>query len=233
MALTAMLAASSHPTQDTRRERIPGWQGKHMRTNSKKYTTIKIILLLVFHGSALMIIGLDVRWFYRSFDSSLEHPLAQAGIAYHILLLSGLAGTGVWLGQRVDRMIREKKSIFHCVEKGSWAEIILNLWGYVLEEEDHTQESHADPLVLLDLPTRRGRKPVFTLDRWLPIAAQWENRDPIRDGFTLADLIADHLGTNADGSPIVSEQTYYNTWRPRAIAELRRRAQSKKPAAKT
>lgn len=203
-----------------------------MRTNSRKHTAIKIILLLVFHGSALMIVGLDVRWFYRSFESSLEHPLAQAVIAYHVLLLAGLALTGVWLGYWVDRMIREKTSIFDRVEKGSWVEIILNLWGYALEEEGHAQESRADPLVLLDLPTRRGRKPVFTLDRWLPIAAQWENRDPIRDGFTLADLIADHLGTNVDGSPIVSEQTYYNTWRPRAIAELRRRAQSKKASAK-
>jgi hypothetical protein len=128
-------------------------------------------------------------------------------------------------------MIREKKSMFHCVEKGSCAELILNLWGYVLKTEEKEPEVPPDPLVLLDLPTRRGRKPVFTLDRWLPIAAQWENRDPIRDGFTLADLIAMHLGTHADGSPIVSEQTYYNTWRPRAIAELRRRAQSKKPAA--
>ena len=202
-----------------------------MKTNSRKHTTIKIMLLLVFHGSAFMIVFLDVRWFYRSFESNLERPLAQAAIAYHILLLAGLALTGIWLGHWVDRMIREKKSIFHRVEKGSWAEIILNLWGYVLNAEEKKQEVPADPLVLLDLPTRRGRKPVFTLDRWLPIAAQWENRDPIRDGFTLADLIADHLDTNADGSPIVSEQTYYNTWRPRAIAELRRRAQSKKPAA--
>jgi len=202
-----------------------------MITNSRKYTSIKIILLLVFHGSMLLIVFLDLRWFYRTFEANLDHPLAQAAIAYHILLLTGLALTGICLGHWVDRMIREKNSIFQCVEEGSWAEIILNLWGYALEEEGHKQEIPTDPLVLLDLPTRRGRKPVFTLDRWLPIAAQWENRDPIRDGFTLADLIADHLGTNADGSPIVSEQTYYNTWRPRAIAELRRRAQSKKPPA--
>jgi hypothetical protein len=97
-----------------------------MKTNSRKHTTIKIMLLLVFHGSAFMIVFLDVRWFYRSFDSSLERPLAQAAIAYHVLLLLGLVLTGVGLGHWVDRMIREKKSIFHCVEKGGTA--IIGSW---------------------------------------------------------------------------------------------------------
>ena len=116
----------------------------------------------------------------------------------------------------------------------------MNLWRYEFrcEEEivpgvdtiSETNPSMIEPVVLLDLPTRRGRKPTFPLKRWLPIAVQWENRDPIRDAFTLGELISEHLGTNSDGSPIVSEQTYYSTWRPRAIAELRRLAKSKKPA---
>jgi hypothetical protein len=84
-----------------------------------------------------------------------------------------------------------------------------------------------EPFVLLDLPTRRGRKPTFPLERWIPIALKWENRDPIRDAFTLGELIAEHLGTNSDGSPIVSEQTYYSVWRQRAINEIRQRAKSK------
>jgi len=38
--------------------------------------------------------------------------------------------------------------------------------------------------------------------------------------FTLGELISEHLGTNSDGSPVVSEQTYYSTWRERALQEF-------------
>lgn len=117
----------------------------------------------------------------------------------------------------------------------------MNLWGYDLIE-DPTPESAKtipppepciiEPFVLMDLPTRRGQKPTFPLERWLPIAAKWENRYPIRDAFTLGELISEHLGTNSDGSPIVSEQTYYSIWRPRAIEELRRRAKARSPSSR-
>ncbi len=122
----------------------------------------------------------------------------------------------------------------------------MNLWGYELKEEDlqPTQTLPPElqdikPLGPINAPARRGRKPTFPLERWIPIAMQWENRDPIRDAFTLGELIAEHLGTNSDGSPIVSEQTYYSLWRQRATDEIRRRANAKgcsglqKPGKKT
>lgn len=201
-----------------------------------KYASIKKMFLLFFLFAASLVVVLDLAWSYHIFESGLGTSLAQAAIAYHIVLLLGLVVLGVWLGHWVDRMIRQKRSIFHATEKGSWAEAFMNLWGYEVKNEEGTKPeidpepnpSLAEPFVLLDLPSRRGRKPTFPLERWLPIAVQWENRDPIRDAFTLAELISDHLGTNADGSPIVSEQAYYSTWRPRAIAEIRHRAKSKK-----
>ena len=205
-------------------------------SQSKKHDSLKKILLLFFLFAASLVVVLDIAWSYHIFESGLGSSLAQAAIAYHIILLLGLVVLGVWLGHWIDRMIRQKRSIFHAAGKGSWAAAFMNLWGYALKNEEGTKsdidpESNpalVEPFVLLDLPSRRGRKPTFPLERWLPIAVQWENRDPIRDAFTLAELISDHLGTNADGSPIVSEQTYYSTWRPRAIAEIRRRAKSKK-----
>ncbi len=54
----------------------------------------------------------------------------------------------------------------------------------------------------------------------------------MRDAFTLPELISEFLGTNEDGSPVMSEQSYYKTWRPRALAELERRAKVKKGASK-
>ena len=204
----------------------------------KKSALIKKLILLFFFFSACMVVFLDITWSYRIFASGMGTRLAQAVIAYHVVLLLGMVAVGIGLGYWVDRMIRQKKSIFSSPNKGSWTEVFMKLWGHESIGEENTPleidsvpEPNPDtrePFELLDLPARRGRKPTFPLERWLPIAVQWENRDPIRDAFTLAELISDHLGTNADGSPIVSEQTYYSTWRPRAIAEIRHRAKSKK-----
>jgi len=62
------------------------------------------------------------------------------------------------------------------------------------------------------------RRPIFTLQDWMPVVEKWENRDRTRDTFTLAELIAEHFGTYPDGSPVVSTQTYY-AWRKRVLAE--------------
>lgn len=203
----------------------------------KKSALIKSALLLFFLLGACMVVFLDISWSYRTFASGMGTKLAQAVIAYHVVLLLGMVAVGIGLGHWVDRMIRQKKSIFNSPNKGSWTEVFMKLWRHESIGEENTPleiDSVPEPnpdapelFELLDLPARRGRKPTFPLDRWLPIAVQWENRDPIRDAFTLGELICEHLGTNSDGSPIVSEQTYYSTWRPRAIAEIRSRMKSK------
>jgi hypothetical protein len=138
---------------------------------------------------------------------------------------------GLGLGYGVEWLILQRKFIFRDPQPDSLAEWVVLLWGIALpplEENSKagSSEKPASPVEYqyLNLPTRRGRKPTFTLERWLPIAAKWENRDHMRDAFTLAELIADHLGTNPDGSPIVSEQTYYSLWRARAIEEIKRRS---------
>jgi hypothetical protein len=207
---------------------------------AKKYGSIKKVILLILLIIAIVVVFLDVIWWYHSFESGMGTRIAQIAIAYHIVLVLGIAAAGVGLGYWVDLMICQKKFVFRSPRKGSKTEAFMNLWRYEFKCEEEivpgvdivseTSPSMIEPFVLLDLPTRRGRKPTFPLERWLPIAVQWENRDPIRDAFTLGELISEHLGTNSDGSPIVSEQTYYSTWRPRAIAELRRLAKSKKPS---
>jgi hypothetical protein len=148
-----------------------------------------------------------------------------------------LVAAGIGLGHWIDQLIRLRKSIFMNPQRGSWTEAFMNLWGYELKEKDSLQTQTLapepqmiEPFDLFNVPARRGRKPTFPLERWLPIAMQWENRDTIRDAFTLGELIAEHLGTNSDGSPIVSEQTYYSIWRQRAMDEIRRRAKAKKSA---
>lgn len=205
---------------------------------AKKYGSLNKIILLVLLKIAIVVVFLDVAWSYNIFESEFGTRLAQAAIAYHIVLLLGMGIVGIGLGHWVDRMIRQKRSVFRSPQKGSWTEAFMNLWGYEIKIKVEAASGNnsmtspepnvIEPFVLLDLPTRRGRKPSFTLERWLPIALKWENRDPVRDAFTLGELISEHLGTNSDGSPIVSEQTYYSVWRKRAINEIRKRAKSNK-----
>ncbi|MFZ5889265.1 MAG: hypothetical protein ACOYYF_17615 [Chloroflexota bacterium] len=195
------------------------------------------MILLALLKIALVGIFLQITWSYHSLETGLGTAVAQVAIMYHVVLLMILVVAGIGLGHWIDQMIRLKRSIFHDPPKGSWTEAFMNLWGYELKEKDvlqtHTlapEPQMIDPFDLFNMPARRGRKPTFPLERWLPIAMKWENRDPIRDAFTLGELIAEHLGTNSDGSPIVSEQTYYSVWRQRAIDEIRRRAKAKKSA---
>ena len=62
------------------------------------------------------------------------------------------------------------------------------------------------------------RRPMFTLEDWKPVVEKWESRDRTHDSFTLAELIAEHLGTYPDGSPVVSTQSYY-AWRKLVLVE--------------
>lgn len=189
---------------------------------SWKRGTFKTIRLTFF---ILIIAALIVRftfWFYEKYELGLGNTLAQIAIAYQAVLFLGMVLFGLGLGYGIEWLILHRRSIFHDPQPDSLAEWIVILWG--IEPPPLQTEPAPVELIFLDRPTRRGRKPSFTLERWLPIAAKWENRDPMRDAFTLAELISDHLGTNPDGSPIVSEQTYYSLWRARAIAELKRRS---------
>ncbi len=204
---------------------------------ANKYGSPKKMILIVLLKIALIGILLHLIWSYDNLETGLGTAMAQVAIMYHVVLLMILVAVGVGLGLWIDRMIRLRSSIFHDPPKGSWTEAFMNLWGYELKEEDANQNPTTPPepqmiesFDLFNMPTRRGRKPTFPLERWIPIAMKWENRDPIRDAFTLGELIAEHLGTNSDGSPIVSEQTYYSVWRQRAIDEIRRRAKAKKSA---
>jgi hypothetical protein len=203
--------------------------------------SIKKVLLLVSIVGVTTVVVSQIVLAYRSFESGLGTGIARTAIAYHIIVIAVMIVLGVRLGYEVERIIRQEKFLFSCTKRGRWAEKIMRLWGYDVDVKG-SNELDVQPIPEVDpdpapdpvevpatwnVPTRRGRKPTFTLDQWMPVAVQWENRDTVRDGFTLSELICEHLGTHKDGSPIISEQTYYSTWRTRAIEEMNRRAELK------
>jgi hypothetical protein len=206
----------------------------------RKFGSLQKILLLSILMGTLMLLFLSVTWSYQKIHSGIGEEAAQVTTSLQVVVILVLAMTGLGLGYLVDWSIRRQRFIFRTPQQSICADAIVRFWGYKLNYiEEAVIQAMANPdlpctleeiLIIPDKPKRRGRKPTFTLERWLPIAAKWENRDPMRDAFTLGELIAEQLGTNSDGTPIVSEQAYYTTWRPRAIQELQRKAKARQKA---
>lgn len=157
-----------------------------------KRGTLKTIHLTIY---ILIVISLTVKstsWFYENFKQGLGGPLAQVAIAYHAVLLLGMVLLGLAVGYGVEWLILNRKFIFRNSRPDSLAEWLTTLWGNEPPPPAIERRGRRNPgrrTFKSELPTRRGRKPTFTLERWLPIAAKWENRDPMRDAFTLAEFV--------------------------------------------
>lgn len=206
-------------------------------SRSRRYgPTKKAVLVLSLTGIAV-VVTLPVFWAYEKVNLGVGTEAAQVTIAFQVFVLLVMTAVGIGLGYLMDWAIRRRRAIFRAPHEGSCADALVRLWGYEMtcvEEVEYNiiPEINLFPtfdevLNMVNRPKRRGRKPTFPLEAWLPIAAKWENRDPVRDAFTLEELIRESLGENSDGSPIVSAQSYYSTWRQRALDEFKRQAEAK------
>ena len=210
---------------------------------SRKYgPTLKVVLALLLTGAGV-VVTLPVAWAYHNIDLGVGMEVAQVTLAFQVFIAVVLTTAGVGAGYLIDWAIRWRKSIFRVPQEGSCAEALIRLWGYEMTCQEEVDENFLSEINLfptfdeiigmINRPKRRGRKPTFPLEAWLPIAAKWENRDPMRDAFTLEDLIRERLGENSDGSQIVSAQAYYSTWRERALEEMKRQAAAKQAASQS
>ena len=195
----------------------------------------KVFLYLLLIGSGAIMFT-PVAWVNYKIKLGLGVNISQMALTYQVVFLLVFVAIGFVLALIIELSIRERKAIFSSSQAGSWSVRIAYWWGYeLLTEGEPTQSAAQVDLASeennindwLKRPRRRGRKPAFPLERWLPIALKWESRDSMRDAFTLEELIAEHLGTNADGSPVVTVQAYYNTWRDLALEELQKMAKEK------
>ena len=199
---------------------------------------IWLILALIITGMLSLI---PFFWLYQKVKFRFGMEAAEIGLTVGVIFLLAWTTLGIFAGSKIDGMIQEQKSIFNASQKNKGAEVLMRIWGYekfyqeVSESEDIETATDLDldmdyekVMSLVNQPNRRGRTPDFVLDDWLPVAIRWESREPGVDAFTLADVISEKLGTHPDGSPAMSEQSYYRTWRKRALKELERRAKLKK-----
>lgn len=155
---------------------------------------------------------------------------AEIILVFAMVILLEMVLAGMGLAYFVDSAIRKQRFIFRTPQPGSWVSVLIKIWGFEVVNEipeipvifTPTQTTQADEaLAILNKPRRRGRKPTYSIDRWTRIVMKWENRDTLRNTMTLSDHLAEEFGTNADGSPRMTEQSYYD-WRDKVFTELRK-----------
>jgi hypothetical protein len=200
-----------------------------------KYTrVIKGVLYLILFGVAL-IVYFPIAWVYQKMKLDMGVNVADIALAFAMVLCLGLVMTGMGLGYLIDMAIRRRRFIFLTPLSGSWVDTLIRIWGFELIDGEteiptisapaHTIEADK-VLEILNKPRRRGRKPTFSIDRWRRVVLKWENRDTLRDTMTLADLLAEEFGTHVDGSPRMTEQSYYD-WRDKVFSEIKNETEAK------
>ena len=186
-------------------------------------------------GAGLVVL-FSTLWTYQKIESREGTDFAQATMVLTMVVLLTLISAGMVLAYFIFRAIKEQRMIFGSLRPGGWMEAFIRVWGFEIIEEKTQKDAEPasipateedDDLAIIDKPRMRGRKPLFPLSKWKPIVLKWENRDPILDTMTLTELLSEAFGTCADGTPMVSEQTYY-TWRDRVFEDMKKKAKSRK-----
>ncbi|MFA5873140.1 MAG: hypothetical protein WC832_04175 [Anaerolineales bacterium] len=207
---------------------------------SGKYPPVKKgVLYLTLLGVGL-IVFIPIAWMYQKMKLGMGVDVAQITLTFAMVIFLGMVLAGMGLAYFIDSTIRRRRFIFRTPQPGGWVDALIRVWGFELIDEQlespaisaAAQTLEADEvLAILNKPRRRGRKPTYSIDRWKRIVLKWENRDTLRDTMTLADLLAEEFGTHADGSPGMTEQSYYD-WRDKVFAELKNEAEAIKSSGK-
>lgn len=130
-------------------------------------------------------------------------------------------------GWSLDRFIRRRRIDLWKMQRSLQVGPFLLLLGYeevqpkVSTVDVSTQPNIAQTLALIDKPKRRGRPPTHSRDRWTRVVLAWENRDPYRRPMTLCEFLSQEFGTYADGTPCMSENSFYEN-RKKVIDQLRK-----------
>lgn len=197
-------------------------QGTHIHPAS-----VKVGLLIILTASGAGIFS-SVAWVYRLVQVGLGHELAQVVVAFLVILIFFLIMIGFGASFGADRVLRRRQvqalRVYRLLKCYS---IFRMLWRYVYPHYDselpvsQEQPDDAEMKALLNRPRRRGRPPTYSIDRWKRVVLAWENRDPLHNPMTLNEFLSQQFGTCADGSPRMSEQSYYD-WRKRVFDDLQK-----------
>ena len=208
-----------------------------MAANSIHRNSIRPALRIVLVGSLIVSGGMlivSITWIYHKIHFSLGTALAEVSVTGMSILILVLIGVGMRAGLRLDQLIRNGNiEDFAIYQSFTPLKNVVSCLGYQTNEQEdivcaQTDSQNAeDILALIEKPRKRGRSPTHPLDKWTRVVVAWENRDPIRHPMTLTEFLCEQFGENADGSPCMSENSFYAN-RKRVIAELRNNVAQKR-----
>jgi hypothetical protein len=199
-----------------------------------KYPPVKRGVLYLTLIGVDLIVFLPIAWMYQKLKLGMGVEVAQISLTIAMLRSLELVLVGIGMAYFIDSAILRRKFIFHAPQPGSWVDALIRAWGFDLRDEQPENPAIAataqalevvNALAILNKPRRRGRKPSYSIDRWRRVVLNWESRDTLRNTMTLADMLAEEFGTHADGSPRMSEQSYYD-WRDKVLSEIKNEAEA-------
>ncbi|HSG45145.1 MAG TPA: hypothetical protein VLA72_18520 [Anaerolineales bacterium] len=183
--------------------------------------TMRIWLFVVLLISGAVVVS-SVNWIYYRIHTRLGLEIAEVVVAFLTVLIVILILFGFWAGFRADRILHRRKiqALWICRTLKRYR-VMRSLWQYV-EPGSQPKGSKPSTLEKISIPEhapRRGRRPTHSLGRWIKVVHAWENRNLQQNTMTLSEYLAEQFGTYADGSPRMSENSYYE-WRKRVRKEL-------------
>ena len=185
----------------------------------------KVLLFALLTGGIAVFVSM--LWLFQRIDSSLGHDLAEVAVALISVLVMALVVIGMRVGLSVDRYVRLRRlEKFRIYQSSHQVRHLCSMLGYgVAPSVMEPEPDGAELLALIERPKRRGRPPTYDIDRWKKVVLAWENRDPLRNSLTLAEFLAEQFGVYADGSPRMSENSYYD-WRKKVVEDARKSTES-------
>lgn len=193
------------------------------------YLRMGLLVVLLISGAVILS---SVDWIYHRIQSRLGMEIAEVVVAFLMVLIVILILFGFWAGFRAARILRLRKIqtlwVYRLLKR---FRLMRSLWRYVEPNwrlED-TKRPMPETITIPERPPRRGRRPTYSLERWIRVVLVWENRNLQQNIMTLSEYLIEQFGTHADGSPKMSENSYYE-WKKKVFKELQKREARKKIA---
>jgi hypothetical protein len=189
------------------------------------------ILLFLTICAGVLFFSMD--WMYKNIDRKLGFEMAQISMAMMAIVISLLIIVGVRIGLSIDHLLRnridEVRKVCDSFRHLCRFLAFLGYKEYILADGVivQTQQKVNERLVFLERPARRGRPPTYPFKRWKRVVLAWENRDNLRNPMTLKHFLCEEFGTSADGSPLASENSFYDN-RKIVLEVLRKEAEEEK-----
>lgn len=130
-------------------------------------------------------------WIYNKTQTGFGIEAAQVGLAGGVAVMLLVITFGVRLASKIDQAIRDERCIFSSMNRGIFAKVLMRIWGYQTDSPEEASNpepetnsgleelglTYDEAMDLINQTRKRGRRPDFTLERWLPVTVKWETRD--------------------------------------------------------